>query len=137
MTAAVEIILTLEPFTGPGSELWVGQGLRATMAVKDVATGAGVAATGVRMLVRQGGATVPTEYAVGQLTAAGTGRWVLDLVPEAGGPLWVRAECTGPRPGAREARARVRSSNVLEDTPPDVILATPEGEAIGTPDGAA
>ncbi|MDO9501377.1 hypothetical protein, partial [Falsiroseomonas sp.] len=137
MTSSVEILLTLEPYGVTGAELWEGQGVRATMSVRDRATGNPVAATGVRMLVRPPKSTVPIKYDGDQLTPAGIGQWVLDTVADAAGAWRIRAECTGPTWAAKEGRITLRTSGVVQPDPPGELLATPEGEVIVTPDGAA
>lgn len=137
MVQAVEIILTITPGSVIGSEHWEGQGLRATMEVRDVISGAPVAAGGVRMLVRPPGSAVPIAYMADQLTPDGVGRWLLDTVAETPGAWRVRAECTAPHWAARDGRILVRRSNVIQPEPPDVLLVDPDGAVIVTPDGAA
>lgn len=137
MVQAVEIILTITPGSVIGSEHWEGQGLRATMEVRDVLSGAPVAAGGVRMLVRPPVSTVPTVYMADQLTPDGVGRWLLDTVADAPGAWRARAECTAPHWAARDGRIVVRRSGVIQPDPPDVLLVDPDGAVLTTPDGAA
>ena len=132
--SAVRIDLTLLPDEPP--EAWVGQGLRASVVVRDVATGEPVAAAGLKAWVRSPASMTPVFFDHDQFTADGTGRFVLDVATDVAGPWRIRVECASPRWAASEARYDIRRSSILPLPAPGPLLVTPGGEVIHTPDGS-